>query len=235
MLPGIAGIMAGIGESVFSVQFLGYTEIETSGLTTYTFLAEDFGVPSSTREIFVTINVAAGVVTRSVSSATIGGIAATIRSQAGVSDLVDQSITSGIISAVVPSGTSGTIAVTLTGTGNMCVIGVYRVTRRTSLVDTGTDTYSGGNPIVVTDTVNVGDNGAVIAAATFGDQNGSITWVGVTETYDDTESGGSAPEQSRYSGALITGLATEVGRTISATQSSASPPNGAAMAIVSIN
>ncbi|TJU85567.1 MAG: hypothetical protein E5Y10_24385 [Mesorhizobium sp.] len=234
MLPGIAGIMAGVSGEAFSVEFLGYTENE-GNLTTYTFLAEDFGLPSSTREIFVGVSWAGGATVRAISSATIGGVAATIHIQAGVSDGVDQSVNAGIISAVVPSGTSGTIEVTLAAAVNLCAIGVYRVVRRTALVDSDTNTHNSGNPIDVEDPIDVGSNGAIIAVATFSSENGGVTWAGVTETYDDTEGGGSSPHQTRYSGAFISGLATEVGRIVSATQTASSPPAGAAMAMVSIN
>ncbi|TIM14459.1 MAG: hypothetical protein E5Y67_12330 [Mesorhizobium sp.] len=233
MLPGILGIAGFAGTGEFSATFIGYTA-DTSNLTTYTFVGVDIGQAHPGREVWITVNRAGGITSRPISSATIGGVAATIHEQQGLSDAVDQSVGSGIISAALPTGTTATIAITFSGANNLCVIGVNRVLNRTNVIATAGNIYTGANPNAPSTTIDVGANGALIAAVTSSAENGAIAWTGVTEVYDATESGGSAPDQTRYSGALSTGLSVQVARPVSTSQTASSPPSGSALAVVSI-
>lgn len=104
-----------------------------------------FGKPNSVREVFVFVvfNTAA---TRTVSSATIGGVSATISSQYSAT-------TSGIacLFATVPTGDTGTVSVTFSGAVVSYSISVYEVQNRpnrgtshTAVTQGASTNYAGG-------------------------------------------------------------------------------------------
>lgn len=90
----------------------------TADLTTYTFSNVSLGTPHSTRYIIV------GVVTisssnRTISSASIGGIGATISSNAS------GTYRGSMIIAAVPTGATGNVVITHSGGCTSCAIGVW--------------------------------------------------------------------------------------------------------------
>lgn len=219
-----------LGKSYFRAEFIGYTPDYTLG-TNYTFTAVDIGEAQSNREVFIGVNWAGGAALRGLASATIGGVAATIKNQAFISDGVSQSVYAAVIYASIPSGTTADVVLNFGGQIVMAVVAVYAVYGRTGFSDDFTDTYSGANPAVVISSNNtISDKGIVIAAATFSAENDGLSWVGVTETYEDVDSGGTLNEQTRYGGGLILGLSAQTNYTVSATQTSTTPPTGAALA-----
>jgi len=229
MLPGMSGVLAGIVEDgTFSASYIGNTQ-DPADLTTYTFSGVDVGSAHSQRDVFVLVNWAAGVTNRTISSATIGGVAATVHRQAGLTDGVSQSIGSGIISAAVPSGTTATIAITFSGLAQLCVIGVVRVVNKTAITDTAIANYTGANPNNPSTNINVGANGALLACVTSSAQADNIVWTGATEQYENTDG------NYRYSGALSSGLSLQAARPISTSQTSATQPSGGTLTAVSIN
>jgi hypothetical protein len=103
-MPGITPVIAG-GGAAKSISFID-TAILTTNLTTYSFTGLDFGAAQDDRYI---IGVAvSGTASRSISSATIGGVTARVV----VSATGGSARNAGIIIANVPTGTSGAIAVT---------------------------------------------------------------------------------------------------------------------------
>lgn len=135
------------------VEYLG-TVTSASNLTTYTFNNVDFGQPSASREIFVVVGWGTTTTTKTLNSATIGGVTASLESGAGNS-------ASGVrcIRASVPTGTTGTISITMSGTCTNMGAGVYRVIRRNR--NTGETDFSSAaaagasSPISTTDlTIN---------------------------------------------------------------------------------
>jgi hypothetical protein len=223
-----------LGKSSYGAEFLQDTS-QLTALSTYTFSGENFGAAASTREIFVGVSWAAGALTRSISSATIGGVAATIQRQTNLSDSVSQSVGAAVIFAAVPTGTSGDIVITFSGGNTACVIGSYRVIGRTSFSDDTVDSYSGPNPVSVGLANNtIGDNGISIGAATSSASGGAISWTGVNTTYDVQHAGGTEPTNSRFGGGFITGQVSQINYEISAQQTSISEPTGAVMASVCI-
>lgn len=112
---------------------LAGTAGSVSNLTTYT-LSSSFGAEDTTREIFVVVSWASTTTSRTISSATIGGISATISSQYS-------SLTSGIacIRAAVPTGTTGNIVVTMTGGCQRMSTTAYRIVNRSNPNTSHTD------------------------------------------------------------------------------------------------
>lgn len=105
--------------------------------TTYTFAATDIGAAPAegeTREVFYSVEWYQGAVaTRTLSSATIGGVAATITTQHNNGVL--QAMT--VIRAIVPTGTTADVVLTFSNTVFSCSIAAYRVMNRVN-VGTGT-------------------------------------------------------------------------------------------------
>lgn len=238
MIPGITSILAGLVavSETFSVEFITSTEDENNQ-TTYTFTDVDFGASSPTREIFLAVNWAAGSSKRTLTAAsTIGGVPVTIHAQAGVADgATNQSVSAGTISALVPSGASGDVVIVLSGGAKLCAFGAYRVIKRTNIIDTATDTYSGPNPITSVVSIDSGAVGAIIAATTISATGGSLVWNTVTQDYSGTETGSGLDEVTRYAGGSVTDLAADTGRVVSSQVTTSTSPNGSALAAVSIN
>lgn len=216
MLPGLCGLVGFFGEP-FTVAYLGFSE-DTSNLTTYTFAGEDFGSPSASRRMFVMLSWAAGLNMQFPDTITIGGVTAEIHDQRGLTDGVDQSLGVAIASAVVPTGSSGSVVVTMDGACFMCAIGVVRTVGYTGEhhFDFGNDT--GLTPISISLSLNVLTNGALLGVYTGSNLNDAVSWTGITEQYDDTEAGGDSQNQTRYSGAVSSGLGAETGRAVTITQ-----------------
>jgi hypothetical protein len=192
----------GVGTS-FGASYETVVNTPTVSGNDNTFSTVDFGAAHSTRKIYCVYNTRA-TTGRTISSATIGGVAATIHvQQVRTAVGADQMV--GIFSADVPTGTSGDVVVTLSGTppaANRQYLGVYRVLNQTGAVD-DTDSVAAGagsgtrtlNPTVV--------GGAVIAGCTNFNATDN-TWTGPTENYDLENAGHAA---SQVSGALLTGVA----------------------------
>lgn len=221
-LPGwFAGLIA--AKTPASLTFIGFTE-DATDLTTYSFASAAIGVADATRRVVVVVHWGESASTRSLSSATIGGVAATIHAQtSGVTRGV------AIISALVPTGTTATIALTFSGAMQRAAIGVYRAINETSASPTATATDTTFTGAVLDVNVNVPVNGWVVAGTTDNGVAGRThAWVGVTKQYDTT-SGEAAG--IIYSGGHDTGLAAATPRTVNTTVSNATGISGAAVAM----
>lgn len=158
----------------FEFAYLGaYTD--AANLTTYTFNSVDFGVADANRHIVVAFASRAGNLF-TVSSASIGGVSATIDVQASQSGSGGN--TAAIIRANIATGTSGTVSVTLSAGSARAAIGVYRIVASNfAVVDTDSATGGSSN----SRTVDTGV-GAVIAASA--DASSATTWTNLTENAD---------------------------------------------------
>lgn len=172
-----------------SLAFLQATG-STSDLTTYTFSSQNLGTAASDRYIIVAASCRKADPAATLSSATIGGVSATI---------IHQSTRGGntvaLFAAAVPTGTTGDIVVTWSTGVLRCGIGAYRVTGSDATTyhdrDVGTEV---NNPIA---TIDVPAGGFAIAAG-YNAGNTTATWSGVTEDYDTTV------ESNNYTGASDT-------------------------------
>lgn len=203
-------VTASIAPAVLS--FLQHTE-DTGNVTTYNFAGVNIGTAAADRYVFVAVvhSSSAGTA-RTISSATIGGISATIvANQAGVAHA--QGLGAAVIWAAVPTGTTATISITLSGGGGSCNIATYRVTGLVSATEHHSQTAAlattGG---LLSLSLNVPANGFVIAAYNNSANTGSVSWTGVSEDHDAPNSDGS-PETVSF-GSLAS-LSAETGRAIS--------------------
>lgn len=164
------------------------SEEEYSGFSsTPSFSSVDLGDATTNRVIVVALSWFASS-SRTLSSATINGVAASIVQQGSDGD--EGSV--GIISAIVPTGTSGTIALTFSGTVTRVSGGVYALYNLQSTTAIDSDAQSGqvifgigGNRSVTIDTLA---DGVVIAAGGVSENGGTTTIgysAGVSEDYEN--------------------------------------------------
>lgn len=187
------------------------TNTSITNSTTYTFTAENLGTAAATRFIVVAIvaREAAGG-SASVSSATIGGVSATVlNGEANGNQLA-------LICAAVPTGTTGDIVVNWSATMNDIGIAVYRCLDLGSATATDSSFSSATPPTYAIDC----DAGGIVIGVSYNrDGAASCTWAGITEDYDI----GDAPGND-WSGASAEFATTQTNLTVSATWVTSSLP-----------
>lgn len=145
------------------------TTSSVTNATTYTFSAVDIGAADTNRMVVVAIATSSNASsTRTVSSATIGGVSATVNVQ--VSAAAASFRSAHIISAVVPTGTTGDVVITMSGTMARMAIAVYRSIPG-STTPVNTNTVGGGSSAGVTSrslSLNVSNGGFYVMAAAGG-------------------------------------------------------------------
>jgi len=185
---------SGTNYSLPSLQFV--TSVTTSANnTTYTFSAVNIGTAASDRFVVATVHGhhASSIV---MTSATIGGVAATI---------LAQNYATTIIMAYVPTGTTADVVVTFSGLEGRCSISIYSLTGRSLdyVVDAKTSqftTAAGSVTIVPTHTDCV-----VVAASTF-ESSSSVTWTNATEAFDALSESGTVHSSAYVSTAVSSNL-----------------------------
>jgi len=208
------------------------SELQQGDETTFTFSSMDLGAADGSRIIVVTVSAGFSNVHGTISSATIGGVSATIICQGDNQDGGTSSIdtaTSGIVAAAVPTGTSGNVVITLSRSINAADrgvgIGVYRLTGPGVVAadETGTTAVSNncGSGVAISLNENTKDGGAVIACSCGNSNLGEEVWTGVTENF---RSSGDIPVGSS---AGIATTSDESPRTITCTTSSYCRQSGA--------
>lgn len=202
-----ADLIRGLDDgSTPDVNFFG-TSTDLANLTTYTF--RDRPIGEARRGRVVVVSVHAGPST--VSSATIGGVAATIHTEAHSS--TTSSVT--ILSALVPDGVTATIVITFADQRTRCMIGVWAVSGLNSLTPTGTSSQS-TEASVTSMTISdlaVRSGGFAIYAYT-SDTNVSYTWSGATEVFT-LDSGAENPNQGESAAIFFAGRAATPTVTVS--------------------
>lgn len=222
MIAAVHGILASMqrpppagGDPVVTVLD---SKTNTSDQSSYSFSAVNFGTAGATRKIVVVIgaNCPAGNTNLSVTSVTIGGVAAAeaaVSKGLSVSGLSSHIVTHWIAS--VPTGTSGTIVVNFNGTCFRCGIVVYALTDSASMPTTTRAKVS----LVTNDntamdlSVNVSATAVVIGATYIiatAEWSTPMTWVGLTKNYDISPEG----LASRFSSAAVKSSAAASPRTI---------------------
>jgi hypothetical protein len=189
---------------VKGISYIG-TTIDSVAATTFTFTDHAIGAADSTRLVVVVFNYY-DLATRTVSSATIGGSAATIVADVGTSGGLRSG--SAIISRAVASGTTATIAITFTAEVDRCNISVYRLVNLDSNTAHATATDEQDLNQVDAD-LNVQADGIIVAVSGARDAQTTSTWVGVTkDTSTDTD---------EHAAASASGLGAETPRTVNCT------------------
>ena len=223
-----AGMGAGGGgPSNVSVVFTDESS-DTADTTSYSFASQSFGDASSTRQIVICVALWRPFNAGSISSLTVGGVSASLVKAQGSAGEVGQRVE--MWSADVPTGTTGTVVVTTSVSFRACAIGVFALYGADSTAnDTGGDSSNSVGSAVMTDTINIPENGGLIGCAMQNNNSASFTWDYGTEEYDavfDTDGNGAS-----HSGIGHTVESSVTGQSVSCT---ASNSNGhAAMAMAS--
>lgn len=145
------------------------TASDSTNLTTYTFTGVSIGTAATNRMVYVSVIFVAGGA-RSLVSATIGGISASIIDPTG------QGNGTKIIYANVPTGTTATIVVTFDTVCDRCVIGSYSLFNLKSkepVTSAFSTTWTSG---AISASVAVPDGGIIIAGVNNNTNSNTITW-----------------------------------------------------------
>lgn len=168
------------------------SEIQTANQTIFTFSSMAYGAADDSRIVVVTVSACFNNVYGTISSATIGGVSATIICQGdqqdGGTSSIDTSMT-GIVAAAVPTGTSGDVVITLSrsinSSGRGVGIGVYRLSGPGVVAadETGTTAVANncGSGVAIALNENTKEDGAVIACSCGNSSLGEEVWTGLTE------------------------------------------------------
>lgn len=155
---------AGAGGGAPAVGFVS-SYSNAANQTAYTFTACDLGAVDTTREIFVVISAYQGGTARTLSSVTIGGVAATLETTFtnGTAQLL------ALARAAVPSGATGDVVATFSGAVQNCNVALYRTVNRVSAGAGATDTSSktGTAATIGVTGVDVNAGGFVLTAVTW--------------------------------------------------------------------
>lgn len=174
---GSARVAAGGGGSISST--FQQATADTTDAASYSFASQAIGAASASRRVVVAVGWASAAAV-SLSSATIGGVSATVDADSGNSGSNRRMY---FISANVPTGTTATVALTLSGTAARVGIGLWTLTGGAATGQVATDvTTSTTGTLTVTTAVN----DVVLAAAFFSGTSGTATaaWSSATERYD---------------------------------------------------
>lgn len=205
----------------FDVSFLNsYTQAASSGGATTSITSVDFGVPATDRRIFVILHIYGSMGSeRSLSSATIGGVAATIHCQDGdfhTSTFIGYEVT--IISAIVPTGTSGTVSMTydsfVSGPDSTITIGVIRTKGLVGTIIDANATHNVGSTVSLN--INVPAKGILIVGSTgmLTGGPGDVTMTSPTPaSYDGNE----------YAGVVLSNQSVNASRTVSSSITAGGP------------
>lgn len=214
MLTQLSGFMAGARPPA-ELAFLQHTRDDTDQATTYTYAGQNFGAVAGIRRIVAVFSWSVQNAVRTISTVTIGGVAATIHQQTTTGPTVAQTDCGVCIaSALVPTGTSGSVVVVANGAMSRSSLALYRAINETGASPTQGFADNTMTANVLSGTVNIPANGWVVAGACANTTAPAYTWVGVTEQYDivSAEAAGVG-----YGGGFASALALEANRTVSAT------------------
>ena len=158
------------------------SSVSTADSTAYTFSSQDFGEAAANRYIVVT---AGGYDTgnETVSSITIGGVAATIAVQ-----VTGNFVTAAIAIAKVPTGATGDVVVTFSGGMQNAGIGVYRLINLQSATatDTGTDIAESSGALADGLTIPADGCGIGYVCVRTVSSLSTFSWTNLTESFDQT-------------------------------------------------
>ena len=176
MLPGMYPLVPGAAAVVPIEKSLTDSETSTTNTDAYSFATQAIGAADAARYVVVVATSRGANAT--ISSATIGGVSASV-----VAEITSTQLNCAIIIAAVPTGTTATIAITWSASQSNCDISVYRLVGLASATafDTDTDTSSATASL----SIDCEAGGCVIAGSAFSNpSNDTQTWSGITEDTD---------------------------------------------------
>ena len=171
--------LTGFGSSSVADPSVGYLQQKesASAASSYTFSSENIGATGTGRLIIVGVYAFAGASGRTLTSATIGGVTATVLTAAtGPNSLIGA-----VIAAKVPTGTSADIVVNFSGAMDRCGIMTYRALNVSSATPSSSDTDNAGGTSPST-SVTAGAGTITVSSLSFANSTApSTTMSGVTE------------------------------------------------------
>jgi hypothetical protein len=155
-----------VSDNITAFEFLQATT-DTANATTYTLTGVNFGTADANRRIVIGVLSRSGTSGKTVSSATIGGVSATIIDQQDLNLVGGGYNVHAYLAADVPTGSSGTVVIVFSGSMLRLQIATYRVISNAALVlaDSKSKT-SGASGGATSESVSVAaENGIVLASA----------------------------------------------------------------------
>lgn len=184
MLPGfmpMAGLIGARAQSL-TTSYQAQSH-DTVGRSTYTFSSVSLGAADSTRTIVVAVVGYTNDTGQTVSSATIGGISASIYNRGG------GAVVTAFLVANVPSGTTGDVVVTWSASIDRCAYACYALTGKTITAATPLTSATGTFATAVnlsSVTTGLATTEATIACGTGNSEevSNSCAWSNATENCD---------------------------------------------------
>lgn len=157
------------------------TQAINTSQTTFSFTGLDFGPERSDRLLIGLFHVArSGAPT--ISSATIGGVSATVISSVGTN------VTAALCYATVPTGTSGTFAVTVSSSSPRAACALFSAYNLKSNTASSTNAPAGGAEASRSVTLTIPASG--IALVVMGGDDITPTWTNATQSLNQATSAG---------------------------------------------
>lgn len=209
--------MASEGAPLPSVVFQA-TTFDPVGRTTYTFAGQNIGAASATRYVIAAVSLVSSA-SRTISSVTIGGVAATVIPNGQVTS---QSFfyRTALYIAAVPTGTTASIVVTASGACDGCALSgvwaIYDINSPTAVDSDGDTTLT--SPFGVP-SVNTSADGILVAAGMYFRNSGTAAfgWTNATERSDLSSSFIGATLGNSAADAITSGAGVAVSATIAGT------------------
>jgi len=188
-----------ISPSISSVSVTYITNaVDATNGSSFSFTSTSFGPAAADRKIVIGVSSEnGGSGERTISALTVGGVSATqlVRSYQAGNDCVAE-----LWIATVPTGTSGTVAITWSGSVRACGIGVWAVNGASSTAfDTASNSQTSSiSAVAVTTSCEAG--GVIIGMVGGGQANpvSSYSWSNANEDFDATVDAG---DRATHSGA----------------------------------
>lgn len=226
MVNQLIGFGAAASSSPVTISYIG-TTTNTADTATYTFTDHAIGTASADRVVLVAVSLRSPTAGVSISSMTIGGVSATEIVEASTG----ANATSAIYGLLVTSGTTATIVVTPSATGQRCQVSVYAMTGNggsTTAHATATDTTAPSST-----TIDIPINGSAVGISYAVDSGavGAATWAGLTEDNDATLENTS----NAYSAAHLDSTGGATGLSIGVTWANGTPDGAEAFCAASFS
>lgn len=155
---------------------------DTANATIYTFSSQNLGTADAARYIIIAIQARGTTAGLTVSSVTIGGVAATISVQR--TNSTSNYNVAALVIAAVPTGTTGDVVVTLSVEALRSAIKMYRAVGINSATASDTDSSVATHPTCALDVPAGGFAIGCACVAQGGGAAATTTWTGIAEDSD---------------------------------------------------
>lgn len=204
-----------------TIAYLGLSTPTLVSGTTYSSTGLSTGAAAADRMVFCTVVWLKASSPSSLTSATIGGVAATIHAQNKVASVYG--LSAAIISALVSTGTTATVSLVFNGAAS-AGLGVYRVTGLLSTTALDAISIGAATSSPYNDTIDVAGQGVLLFCGTLYGIAAAPAVGGATKDFDSNP----ASSARMFSSSLAVAT-TEAGHAVSLT------PGGTASAIVAVS